>query len=160
MTSYSICAVKWTICSGFYTIWLKFADLLMPKKIWLIWFFSSGNIPGNFIISRCCWLRFARQYSHDEQLNSCTISLKFTDFFTLIFHNALKKINNLIMHLLIQKKTHHWIFLSDKQSVFPIWSIRRPGVAIKIVMPFRILAFSDLRFSPPISIPGTSRLNE
>lgn len=37
-----------------------------------------------------------------------------------------------------------------------MWSNSRPGVHTRMFIPFLSLAFSDLRFSPPIKQPGTT----
>ena len=54
--------------------------------------------------------------------------------------------------------TTHSTWSNLKVSVFSRWSTRRPGVDIKMLTPFLILAFSAFLFSPPVSRQGTIQM--
>ena len=47
----------------------------------------------------------------------------------------------------------------ERHFVCSKWSINLPGVVTKMLIPFRILAFSDFFLSPPKRMPGTIRAN-
>ena len=57
--------------------------------------------------------------------------------------------------MLTSSRTSQLTFFSERVSVKRMWSINLPGVAIKMLIPFRSRAFSDFFFSPPLRTPGT-----